>query len=215
MIDLSKLDEPEILPEDNQNLDSARNDEPPRVLGPVDHYGFPIRYSYRRAFSRQELEEHLGQPFISQDLCHLFLSRGDVDLISFAQILATQNILAYLGVATFSANLLDIRKIRILVDRRHIGKCDIFLGSVFRETSNEDRNINLVKEVLLGANNITVSVVKSHAKVIFGCGPGVHFVVLSSANLNTNYNAEATAVIFNKDAFDFCRDFFENLPHIR
>lgn len=214
MIDLSKLDEPEILPEDNQNRDSARNDEPPRVLGPVDHYGFPIKYSYRRAFSNQELLQVLEREPLTQGFCHFFLTRGNVDLISFLEMIARVNSIRELGIATFSANPNDIRRIRLIAEAQRIQHTSIYLGTVFHHSAQEDRSIDVIYDILGGSDIFDVKIIKNHAKVIFGIGSRFPFVVTSSANLNTNFNIEATVVMMDRFTYDFCKEFFDKTEEV-
>ncbi len=214
MIDITKLSEQAFAPDEDPQRESARNDEPPRKIGPVDRYGFPTNYAYRRAFSNQELQEQLTEDLFRNHWTSVFLSRGNVDLVSYLELIARMQRIERLGVATFSANPNDIRRIRILAEQHRIAHTMIYLGTVFHHSAQEDRSIDVVNAILEGAQGIQAKIIKNHAKVIFGYGERYHFAVVSSANLNTNFNIEATVVIPDRVAYQFCRKFFESAEEV-
>ena len=214
MIDLTKLDAPTFdVPEEKE---SARNDIPPRVIGPVTYKRLPVKYAYRRAYSEQQLEDIFRKRrLMLPGDCILFLTRGDVDLVSFLKIIASMQYIAELGVATFSANPLDVAPIRQLHDDEKIGSVDFYLGPVFQSGKSEDRDISIIADILKGDEDLTFRIIKNHAKVIFGRGKNFPFVITGSANLNTNYNIEAVTLIIDLETYVFCKEFFASAEPIQ
>ena len=213
MIDLTKLDAPldEVAdPEPSgPSADDSKMNEPARVVGPVMYQGFPLRYAYRRAYSELQLLDLLAGEVFREGTCYVFLSRGDVDLMSYLQVVLRMQDVTRLGLSTWNANLPDVSRLVQLHDEGRIGRMDLFLGTVNRVGAEARQNIEEYRKLVGDRPDIRISIAKTHIKAIWGIGPQLPFVIAGSANLNTNVNMEAMTVLVSYEAYAFFCDFFK------
>lgn len=213
MIDLTKLDAPldEVAdPEPSSpSADDNKMNEPARVVGPVTYRGFPLKYEYRRAYSELQLLDLLQGKTFREGTCYVFLSRGDVDLMSYLQVtFRMQYRIAYLGLSTWNANLPDVARLMKYYDEGRIREMDLFLGTVNKYGAEARQNVEEYRKLAGDRPGIRVSVAKTHIKAFWGYGQEFPFVITGSANLNTNVNMEAMTVIIDWGAFRFFKGFF-------
>ncbi len=213
MIDLTKLDAPldEVAdPEPSgPSADDSKINEPARVVGPVTYQGFPLRYAYRRAYSELQLLDLLAGEVFQEGTCYVFLSRGNVDLMSYLQVVLRMQDVTRLGLSTWNANLPDISRLVQLHDEGRIGRMDLFLGTVNRVGAEARQNIEEYRKLVGDRPDIRISITKTHIKAFWGIGPQFPFVITGSANLNTNVNMEAMTVLVSYEAYAFFCDFFK------
>lgn len=213
MIDLTKLDAPldEVAdPEPSgPSADDSKMNEPARVVGPVTYQGFPLRYAYRRAYSELQLLDLLAGELFQEGTCYVFLSRGDVDLMSYLQVVLRMQDVTRLGLSTWNANLPDVSRLVQLHDEGRIGRMDLFLGTVNRVGAEARQNIDEYRRLAEGRDDVRIVVAKTHIKAFWGIGPAFPFVITGSANLNTNVNMEAMTVLVSSGAYAFFCDFFD------
>lgn len=181
-----------------------------RVVGPVDWRGFPLKYIYRRAFSEMELLDTMAGEEFKDGHCYLFLSRGDVDLISYLKVISRQQHIHHLGLATWNANLTDFELLAHLKRKGRIGSIDCYLGSINKYGTEARKNVYEYRKRMAEFKDVTVKVIKTHIKTFFGDGDKFPFVITGSPNLSTNVNSEAVCVIIDKGAYEFYRDFFHS-----
>lgn len=180
-----------------------------KVIGPTDFRGIPLKYAYRRAFSEMQLLDAMQGEEFRDGYCYCFLTRGDVDLISYLKIVSRQQHIHHLGVATWNANIPDFETLAYLKRKGRIGAMDIFLGSINRAQSEARKNVNEYRRIMAEFPDVTIKVVKTHIKTFYGDGDRFPFVITGSPNLNTNVNSEAVCVIIDRGAYEFYRDFFQ------
>ncbi|MBR0224169.1 MAG: hypothetical protein IJL93_07850 [Bacteroidales bacterium] len=213
MIDLTKLDAPldEVAdPEPSgPSADDSKMNEPARVVGPVTYQGFPLRYAYRRAYSELQLLDLLAGEVFREGTCYVFLSRGNVDLMSYLQVVLRMQDVTRLGLSTWNANLPDVSRLVQLHDEGRIGRMDLFLGTVNRVGAEARQNIEEYRKLVGDRPDIRISIAKTHIKAFWGIGPQLPFVITGSANLNTNVNMEAMTVLVSYEAYAFFCDFFK------
>jgi hypothetical protein len=213
MIDLTKLDAPldEVAdPEPSgPSADDSKMNEPARVVGPVTYQGFPLRYAYRRAYSELQLLDLLAGEVFQEGTCYVFLSRGNVDLMSYLQVVLRMQDVTRLGLSTWNANLPDISRLVQLHDEGRIGRMDLFLGTVNRVGAEARQNIEEYRKLVGDRPDIRISITKTHIKAFWGIGPQFPFVITGSANRNTNVNMEAMTVLVSYEAYAFFCDFFK------
>lgn len=216
MIDLSKLDIQEDPTEnDVPSVDDTKMNETARVIGPMTYRGFPLRYAYRRAYSELQLLDGLSGEVFQEGTCYVFLSRGDVDLMSYLQAVVRMQRIDQLGLSTWNANLPDVARLVQLHDEGRIGRMDLFLGTVNRVGAEARQNIEEYRRTAEGRPDIRIVVAKTHAKAFWGVGPSFPFVITGSANLNTNVNMEAMTVLVDRGAYELFNAFFNEADIIR
>lgn len=219
MIDLTKLDAPldEVAdPEPSgPSADDSKMNEPARVVGPVTYQGFPLRYAYRRAYSELQLLDLLAGEVFQEGTCYVFLSRGNVDLMSYLQVVLRMQDVTRLGLSTRNANLPDISRLVQLHDEGRIGRMDLLLGTVNRVGAEARQNIEEYRKLAGDRPDIRISVAKTHIKAFWGIGAQFPFVITGSANLNTNVNMEAMTVLVDREAYRFFDEFFNEAETIR
>lgn len=213
MIDLTILNQPVEEPEAPETLaDSSKINELPRTIGPVTYRGFPVKYEYRRAFSHLQLLDLLAGQGFNEGECYVFLSRGDVDLMSYIQVLvANQKLLYRMGLSTWNANLHDVAALVQMHAEGAIRELAIFLGAINRVGAEARQNIDEYKRLAAGFPDVRIAVAKTHIKAFWGIGPEFAFVCTGSANLNTNVNMEAMTLVISREAFGFFEAFFNEL----
>lgn len=213
MIDLSKLDAPldEVADPDpsGPSADDSKMNEPARVVGPVTYQGFPLRYAFRRAYSELQLLDLLAGEVFQEGTCYVFLSRGDVDLMSYLQVVLRMQHIHHLGMSTWNANLPDVARLVQLHDQDRIRKMNLFLGTVNKYGAEARQNIEEYRKLAGDRPDIRISIAKTHIKAFWGIGPQFPFVITGSANLNTNVNMEAMTVLVSYEAYAFFCDFFK------
>lgn len=197
----------EEQPEDAR-LDGKLN-EVAKVIGPTDFRGLSLKYAYRRAFSEMELMESMRGEEFQDGHCYLFLTRGDVDLISYLRIIARQQHIDHLGLSTWNANLPDFEMLAYLKREGRIGSIDIHLGTINREGYEARKNVTEYRRIMSEFPDVDVKVVKTHIKCFYGDGDKFPFVITGSPNLSTNVNSEAVCVIIDKGAYEFYDSFFK------
>lgn len=219
MIDLTKLDAPldEVAdPEPSgPSADDSKMNEPARVVGPVTYQGFPLRYAYRRAYSELQLLDLLAGEVFQEGTCYVFLSRGNVDLMSYLQVVLRMQDVTRLGLSTWNANLPDIYRLVQLHDEGRIGRMDLFLGTVNRVGAEARQNIEEYRKLAGDRPDIRISIAKTHIKAFWGIGAQFPFVITGSANLNTNVNMEAMTVLVDREAYRYFDEFFNEAETIR
>lgn len=139
------------------------------------------------------------------------MSRGDVDLSSYLKLILKQQNVPELIVSSWRADLSDFEMLKKWKQAGRIGKVDVFLGRLYAYGSERRYNITTFREMVKDFPDITVKVFRNHSKIIAGKGEKYNFVVQSSANMNTNVNAENCCIIIDKDCFDFYRKFFSDI----
>lgn len=219
MIDLTKLDA--LLDEvadpepSGPSADDSKMNEPARVVGPVTYQGLPLRYAYRRAYSELQLLDLLAGEVFQEGTCYVFLSRGNVDLMSYLQVVLRMQDVTRLGLSTWNANLPDISRLVQLHDEGRIGRMDLFLGTVNHVGAEARQNIEEYRKLAGDRPDIRISVAKTHIKAFWGIGAQFPFVITGSANLNTNVNMEAMTVLVDREAYRFFDEFFNEAEPIR
>ncbi len=217
MIDLTKLDGPDDLAESNipPQEDETKMNEVARVIGPVTFRGFPLRYAYRRAYSELQLLDALAGEVFREGICYVFMSRGNVDLMSYLQAIARMQRIEHLGLSTWNANLPDVARLVQMHDEGRIGRMDLFLGTVNRYGAEARQNVEEYRRLTADRPDVRVVVAKTNIKAFWGDGESFPFVITGSANLNTNVNMEAMTVLVDREAYRFFDEFFNEAETIR
>lgn len=207
---------PSVKSGEEREDETARQNEAEGRIGPTDHFGMPLKYAYRRAFSDMELLESLRAPdfCFRKGWCYCFMSRGDVDLSSYLKLVLKHTTCSHLIVSTWHAEEQDFIMMKKWMEQGRIGRLDVYLGRLYCYGSGRRFNIRRYREIMADMPECTIKVFRNHSKVIAGTGPDFSFVIQGSANMNTNVNAENVCIIVDDAAFAFYRDFFKDVKSL-
>lgn len=202
-------------------IDHGEDDPPtPSVVGPVTHHGFPLKYAYRRAYSEMELLDALaaGDIRFEKGMCHNFLTRGDVDALSFLKVILRAQDVRECIVSTWCVDMNDIRQLRKWIDERRITQLDLILGEIY-VTGRHNFEAADFRQAFDGCENVRVVVARNHSKIMCGRGATFDFLIQTSANINTNPRIENTCLIIPPDdaaddMFTFYEGFFKTVKNI-
>ena len=214
MFDLSEIDIEKVslqeLEERNSIMPPVKpmpegrhdEDEDDELEGAAVSKVLKTRYSYRRAYSEIELLDSLQAPgFVFEPgTAYNFMTRGDVDALSFLRLILRSQKVERLTLSTWC-----------------IGRLDVWLGEIYRGNSGRHGvTVASMREALNGLEGVTVRAGRNHAKVMAGRGYRFDFVILTSANINTNPRIESAVVEipFDHTLVEFYEDFFSTVKEI-
>ena len=171
------------------------------------------RYAYRRAYSEMELLDSLQAPgFVFEPgTAYNFMTRGDVDALSFLRLILRSQKVERLTLSTWCIAPDDVLQLKKWISEGRIGRLDIWLGEIYRGNSGRHGvTVTSMREALKGLEGVTVRAGRNHAKVMAGRGRHFDFVILTSANINTNPRIESAVVQIPEDhaLVEFYEDFF-------
>ena len=194
--------------------------DPREPVGPTDHLGFPLRYSYRRAFSEMELLDAFGDGQIrfEKGMCHNFLTQGDVDALSFLKAVIRAQRVGDCIVSTWCVDMNDVKQLRKWLDDGRIGHLQLFLGEIYVH-GRHGFEVSDYRKIFDGCDNVRLVVARNHSKIMCGRGESFDFLIQTSANINTNPRIESTCLIIPPDEsademFAFYADVFKNVKNI-
>lgn len=184
-------------------------------------YALPMKYQYRRAFSESSLLDAIGAPGFNfeKGMCYNFMTKGDVDALSFMKAIMRQQNVKKAIVSTWCVDMNDILQLKKWVDEGRIGMLHLFLGEIYT-TGRHGIEIHHFRKTFEGYDNVKVVVARNHSKVMCGRGEKFDFLIQTSANINTNPRIESTCVIIpnssqEEDMFAFYEAFFKTVNNIR
>lgn len=177
------------------------------------------RINARRARSEAHLAEILPAQIADGDAWHV-LSAGDVDSLSYlAHLLKTQR-MDYVMLSTWCMAAEDVARLGAWLADGSIGRLDAYVGEIF-PNQYSDEHAALCATVRPAGGRVCVF--RNHSK-IYLCRAGArHWVIESSANINTNPRAENTIITADADLYlhhlayfngvrSFARDFDDWTP---
>ena len=176
------------------------------------------RYVWRRASSEMELLDSFTLPIIMPFLkgtAYQFMTRGDVDALSFMKLILRMQNVIYAIVSTWCVDMNDIKTMKQWVDDGRIERLDLYLGEIYT-TGRHGLEAADFQAVFEGYENVKVVVARNHSKVMAMTGQDFYCFVQTSANINTNPRIESTTILVPDDAtgallMDFYREFFRTV----
>lgn len=231
MIDLSNIDIEHVSLQELEERNSVMppvqlqqkqqddDDDSDELEGTAVSKALKTRYAYRRAYSEMELLDALEAPgfFFVPGTSYNFMTRGDVDALSFLRlILRIQNV-DRLTLSTWCIAPDDVLQLKKWITEGRIGRLDVWLGEIYRGNSGRHGvTVASMREALKGLGGVSVQAGRNHAKVMAGRGRHFDFVILTSANVNTNPRIESAVVQIPEDhaLVEFYEDFFSTVKEI-
>jgi hypothetical protein len=174
-------------------------------------YDLTEKYVYRRAYGETKLLDALQTEGFHYEQGHAyhFFTGGDIDSLTFFKSIMRQQHIDYFLFSTWCMAAEDIKQLEIWIKEGRIGKMDAFVGEIFPSSYTiENRMLHdMVEETGCGR----VAVFRNHSKIYAGYGPKFHFVIESSANINTNPRCENTVITIDEGLFNFYKNIFDGI----
>jgi len=164
---------------------------------------------YRRAFSELHIINETPEPRDGD--CVFFLTGGDVDSLTYLKFILRFQPITYCLASTWCMAIHDIRFIEEMLNTKQIKSLDFYVGEIFRGSySAEYAELKRVITPDIGR----ICIARNHAKVYAGFGDKFHFVIHTSANINTNPRMENAVIAYSKELFEFHKAFFDKIISI-
>lgn len=196
------MDLSEILPTDEVKPDEKENpDKSVQVKQTIN------KHVMRRVLSELALEKELPWHF-EQGVSYHCISFGDVDSLTYMRVIVKQQKIKYALISTWCMASEDIAEIKSWLERGYIGRCDFYIGEIFKSSyyKQHEELTALCKE--LGGR---VCMARNHSKVMVLLGERFDCVVESSANVNTNPRIENCVITVDSDLAHWYKNFFDGI----
>jgi hypothetical protein len=167
------------------------------------------RIHARRLLAEQHLAEILPATLDEGESLHV-ISHGDVDSLTYLRYVLTFGPADHVLLSTWCMARPDIEELREHLAASRIRTLDWYVGEIFPSQYGDE--FALVQQIV-DEHGGRCCVAKNHSKVMAIKAAG-HYVIESSANLNTNPRIEQTAITRCEDLYWFYRDFFDGLRSI-
>jgi len=169
-----------------------------------------LEYEYRRAFSEQQLIEAMGGfKILKENHCYNFITAGDVDSLSYLQLILHYQKLEYCLFSTWCMNAEDVLKFDMWLKDGVIKKMDAYVGEIFPNSyATEWKMLN---EIFKKHDCGRIAVFRNHSKIYAGYGDKFYFGIQTSANINTNPRTENGCIIVGEHIFRFYKEYFDGI----
>ena len=169
-----------------------------------------LEYEYRRAFSEQQLIEAMGGfKTLEENHCYNFITAGDVDSLSFLQLILHHQKLDYCLFSTWCMCAEDILKFDQWLTDGAIRKLDAYIGEIF--PSSYAIEWKMLNEMFKKHDCGRIAVFRNHSKIYAGYGEKFYFGIQTSANINTNPRTENGSITINEQIFRFYKEYFDGI----
>mgnify|MGYP002623413712 CR=1 FL=1 len=196
------MDLSEILPTDEIKPDDKENaDKSVRVKETIN------QHVMRRVLSELKLEKELPWHF-EQGVSYHCISFGDVDSLTYMRTIVKQQKIKYALVSTWCMASEDIVEIKSWIERGYIGRCDFYIGEIFKSSYYKQWEELTALCKKLGGR---VCMARNHSKVMVLFGEKFSAVIESSANVNTNPRIENTVITVDDELARWYKNFFDGL----
>lgn len=165
------------------------------------------KHVMRRVLSELKLEKELPWHF-EQGVSYHCISFGDVDSLTYMRTIIKQQKIKYALLSTWCMASEDIAEIKSWLERGYIGRCDFYIGEIFKSSYYKqwEELTALCKQ--LGGR---VCMARNHSKVMVLFGEKFDAVVESSANVNTNPRIENTVITVDSELAHWYKDFYDGI----
>ena len=161
----------------------------------------------RRIRSELALEKELPWHF-EQGVSYHCISFGDVDALTYMRVIVKQQKIRYALLSTWCMASEDISEIRSWLERGYIGRCDFYVGEIFKASYFKQYQELIALCKTLGGR---VALCRNHAKIMVLFGEHFDAVIESSANVNTNPRIEQACITVNSELANWYKDFFDGI----
>lgn len=207
----------DIMPPLKEQENSGERQSLPQLDGSAVSLAARQRYQYRKAFSEMSLLDSLKAPGFrfEKGVCYNFLTKGDVDALTYLKAVIRQQTITRLIVSTWCVDMKDIEQLKKWCDDGRIGSMNLYLGEIY-STDRHGWEADDFIRMFVGYENVKVVVARNHSKVMAGRGLSFDFIIQTSANINTNPRVENASIIIPDDEtadamLAFYEDFFKTI----
>lgn len=194
-----ELDLFESLPE----LEAELNAEADRARAVIVR----ARVAARRSASEEVLATVLPPDIADGDAWHV-ISSGDVDALSFlAHLLATHD-MDHVVFSTWCMAIDDVERVGGWLERGRIRHVDAYVGEIFPGSYTREF---VALSAVLRAHGGRICVFRNHSKVFLCRSGDRHWVIESSANINTNPRTENTVITADRGLYEHHRAYFDGI----
>lgn len=169
------------------------------------------KHVYKRAHSTTVLLEAAGMKLEGGHSYH-FMTGGDVDALSYLQLVLLHQPLDYCLFSTWCMAAEDIRALDDWLTAGKLNKLDAYVGEIF--PSSYGVEWAMMKEMFERHQCGRIAVARNHSKIFAGCGKDFSFAIETSANINTNPRIENGCITIGSGAFEFYKAFFDGIESI-
>lgn len=165
------------------------------------------RHQIQRIASELALEKVLPWHF-EQGVSYHCISFGDVDSLTYFRAIVKQQKIRYALISTWVMCSDSISELRNWLERGYIGRCDLYIGEIFKSSyyKQYEEIYALCKD--LGGR---VAICRNHSKVMVLLGERFDAVIESSANVNHNPRMEQTCVTVDSELAHWYKEIFDGI----
>lgn len=164
--------------------------------------------SVKKTVNRHAMRRVLSELALEKELPWHFERGASYHCITYMRCIVKQQRIRYALVSTWCCASEDIREIRSWIERGYIGRCDFYIGEIFKASyyKQYEELTALCKE--LGGR---VCMARNHSKVMVLFGEKFDAVIESSANVNTNPRIENTVITVDSELALWYKNFFDGI----
>lgn len=166
-------------------------------------------YLYRRAFSTMQLIKNIKQEDFKLGNSIHVITGGNVDQLSYLELILLQQPLEYCLISTWVINEEDVKQIEEWIDKGLLKNVDFYVGEIF--PNQYVIAYSMLNKMIERTNCGRICVFRNHSKIIAGVGNKFPFVVETSANVNTNPRTEQGVITMNKELVYFYKQYFDGI----
>lgn len=170
------------------------------------------RHIYRRAYGVTKLLDAAGTMELKDGHSYHFLTGGDVDGLSYLQLVLLHQPLDYCLFSTWCMAGEDILAFDEWLEEGKIKRLDAYVGEIF--PSSYKIEWKMLQDLFAKRKCGRLAVFRNHAKIFAGTGPKFSFGIETSANINTNPRTENGCITVGREAFEFYKAFFDGIVSI-
>ena len=168
------------------------------------------KHIYRRAFGTIRLLESIKK--FNKGHSYHFMTGGDVDALSYLQLILLHQPLEYCLFSTWCMAAPDVVMFDDWLTNKKIAKLDAYVGEIF--PSSYPEQWIMLNELIDKHKCGRIAVFRNHSKIFAGYGPKFAFGIETSANIMTNPRAENGCITIGEEIYKFYREYFDGIISI-
>lgn len=165
------------------------------------------RIETRRAKSEEVIAEILPADIPDGEAWHV-LSSGDVDSLTYLAHLLKTHPMDYVALSTWCMAMEDVKRLSAWLAAGQIRTLDAYVGEIF-PNQYADEHAALCEAVKNHGGRVCVF--RNHSKIYLCRSADRHWVIESSANINTNPRAENTVITADAGLYSHHLEYFNGV----
>lgn len=194
----------------NENKDAPKDEGVRMPRRKTELLEIPDNILYRRAYGEMKLLELTDMLPLKENHSYHFITGGNVDSLSFLKfVLLHCKKLDYLLCSTWCMAASDVLQFREWVENGVIKNLDFYVGEIFPRSYTVEWI--MLNKLLNDTNCGRIVSFNNHSKIYAGESGEFHFVIESSANINTNPRTEQGVITVNEELYYFYKHYFDKI----